>query len=542
MSQHFLLQHKSTIAQLNAGSISISCISACLRVFKLSSLGLLFLSLFLYGWSLPAFSEPAGSMDSTIDAGNMGVMPESSDEENAAEVKAKQDESPAGDGAASASTRAEDEAAANTSIANEPSAEVATESAVTEVEEAAVIAAPVAKEAEQLIPEPAASTSNVVEENAAAEIPPEVESAVTGEAVVPAAGSAVVIAAPVANEAEQLVPESAASTSNVIEENTGAAEVPADASTTGEAVSDELKTGGAAAAIVVDEKETLPAEDMRDKSSELELAEAEQAVENPYQVKRVEFLAGASLMNFGYIEYDINGAWLDEENGVLPGLLFGGTLYWTNWYASLMLNYHFGDVEYQGQTQSIDPDLSGLPINSRSDTDIFDTTAIAGYQFSALTAYGGLGYYYWRRNIRSTTTDNGLSVAGVLEFYSWTYAILGLNIPVVKNGDFHLNLDVRATRMLDANMEVDFQGFGGFDIAMLNLGEDWGVRLALPWTFRAFGDSSMLTVEPYYTTWNIGRSSVTELTINGEGTGSGVVEPRSETRNYGILMYIRFLM
>ncbi len=442
--------------------------------------------------------------------------------------------------AASSSSVVEENAAAETPVAADL-AETG-EAVVPAAGAAAVIAAPVVNEAEQAAPESAASSSSAVEENAAAETPAEVESAVTGELVVPVAGAAAVIAAPVVNEAEQAGPESAASAPTASEENTGSAEVPADASTTGKAVSDELKTGGAAAAIVVDEKEVLPAEDMRNKSAGLEPVESEQAVENSYQVKRVEFLAGISLMNFGYTEYDVDNAWLDEESGVLPGLLLGGTLYWTNWYASLMLNYHFGDVEYQGQTQSTDPDLSGLPINSRTGTDIFDTTAIAGYQFSALTAYGGLGYYYWRRNIRPTTTDNGLSVAGVLEFYSWTYAILGLNVPVVKNEDSHFNLDIRATRMLDANMEVDFQGFGGFDNAMLNLGEDWGVRLALPWTFSAFDENTMITVEPYYSTWNIKRSSVTELTINGQGTGSGVVEPRSETRNYGILMYIRFLM
>ena len=271
------------------------------------------------------------------------------------------------------------------------------------------------------------------------------------------------------------------------------------------------------------------------------VAETAPASGSLLKVTGVEFFAGGSLMNFDYTEFDTDNSWLDDEKGALPGVLLGSVLHWPNAYISLALNYHFGDVAYRGQTQSVNPDLSGLPINSRSDTDIFDTTVIAGYQFSTLTAYGGVGYYFWRRNIRPTTTDSGLSVAGILEFYSWTYALIGLNTPLVKNDEYQLDLDIRVTRMLRANMEADFQGFGGYDNAMLNLGEDWGLRLAFPWSFRSSGQST-ITVEPYYTTWNLKRSAVTELRRGGVGAGSGVVEPRSETRNFGILVYIRFLM
>ncbi len=256
---------------------------------------------------------------------------------------------------------------------------------------------------------------------------------------------------------------------------------------------------------------------------------------------KLELFAGASMMNFDYTEFDTNGAWLDDENGWLPGLLLGGTLYWPgNWYASLELNYYFGDVTYEGQTQSDDPALSGLYINSRSDADIFDTTAIVGYQFSVARVYAGLGYYFWRRNIRPTLTNGGLQVAGLLEFYSWSYALLGFNTPLFVKEDSRINLDIRVTRMLQAQMEVDFLGYGGYDNSNLNLGEDWGLRLALPWTFRLSAtNDATITIEPYYYRWDLNRSNVAELTVNGVGTGSGVVEPQSETRNLGISVYFR---
>ncbi len=266
--------------------------------------------------------------------------------------------------------------------------------------------------------------------------------------------------------------------------------------------------------------------------------------ENPLKASRLEFFGGTSLMSLGYTEFDSNGAWYDDERGLLPGFLLGGSLYWpNNWYASLQLDVYFGDVGYRGQTQSFEfPALSGLPINSRSDANIFDTTAIAGYRFSAVTLYGGLGYYFWRRNIRPTSLNNGLQVAGMLEFYSWSYALLGANVPMFRMMSSSVSLDLRTTYMLQADMEVNFLGYGGYDNASLNLGEDWGLRLALPWIFHSFGKGPSITIEPWYTRWNLNRSNAVELTVNGAYTGSQVHEPQSETRNFGISVYFRFLM
>lgn len=264
---------------------------------------------------------------------------------------------------------------------------------------------------------------------------------------------------------------------------------------------------------------------------------------NPLKASHLELFVGASLMNLGYTEFGSDGAWYDDEIGLLPGFLLGGTLYWSNWYASLELNAYFGDVGYRGQTQSFkSPSLSGLPINSRSDANIFDTTAIVGYRFSAVTLYAGVGYYFWRRNIRPTTINNGLQVAGMLEFYSWSYALLGIQVPMLSMGTSRISLDVRTTRMLQANMEVNFLGYGGYDNASLNLGEDWGLRLALPWTFHSSSNGSTITIEPWYTRWSLNRSNAVELMTKGAYTGSVVQEPQSETRNFGISVYFRFLI
>ncbi len=266
-------------------------------------------------------------------------------------------------------------------------------------------------------------------------------------------------------------------------------------------------------------------------------------VSSPLKASRFELFAGATLMRFDYAEFDSDGAWLDEETGWLPGMLLGATLSWPGqWYVSGRLDFFSGEVGYQGQTQSADPVLSGLPIVSQADTDIIDIVALLGHRFARADVYAGLGYYFWRRNIQPTTTNGGLPVAGVLEFYSWSYFLLGTKLPLLENEDNRFEFELRLTRMLQAQMEVDFLGYGGYDNVYLNLGREWGLRLALPWTLQRFRPGLQLVVEPYYVRWNLGRSAVSELTINGAGTGSGVAEPRSETANYGISVYLRFLM
>ncbi len=280
-----------------------------------------------------------------------------------------------------------------------------------------------------------------------------------------------------------------------------------------------------------------------DKNTKTKPVPSSSGSENPLKASKLELFAGISMMNLGYTEFGADGAWYDDEVGTLPGLLLGGTVYWPNWYASVELNAYSGDVRYRGLTQSFkSASLSGLPINSRSDANIFDTTAIAGHRFPAATLYGGIGYYFWRRNIRPTTINNGLTVSGLLEFYSWSYALLGVNIPIPGVESSHISLDVRAMRMLQANMEVNFLGYGRYDNANLNLGEGWGLRLALPWIVHSSSGGPTITIEPWYVRWNLNRSNAAGLTANGSSTGSAVVEPKSETRNFGISMYFKFLM
>ena len=91
--------------------------------------------------------------------------------------------------------------------------------------------------------------------------------------------------------------------------------------------------------------------------------------------------------------------------------------------------------------------------------------------------------------------------------------------------------------MLTANMDIDFLGYCNYDDATVDLGNEAGLRLAMPVQFK----KSSIIVSPYYEMIDIGKSNTVSLTRNGslvdchsDGYYDGAYEPRSETRNIGI--------
>ena len=258
----------------------------------------------------------------------------------------------------------------------------------------------------------------------------------------------------------------------------------------------------------------------------------------------IEFIGGGSLLRFDYSEFNTDNSLLDSETGIIPGFIIGATYHQPDWFAQTTFNYHSGDVDYSGHTQSIYIEYDGLPINSTTNTQIADTTFLLGKSFISPylyehTLFGGFGYYKWRRHIQPSNLANGTRVAGILEFYSWFYLVAGVSTPVYSDKQSSVELDFRFTHMLQATLDVDFLGYGGYDGTTLDLGETLGYQLRLPWKY-IFDQDKVITVEPYYIYWDIERSNVKTLTRNGVATNSTVVEPRSETRNLGVSIYLSF--
>ena len=120
----------------------------------------------------------------------------------------------------------------------------------------------------------------------------------------------------------------------------------------------------------------------------------------------------------------------------------------------------------------------------------------------------------------------------ILEEYSWYYALAGYAVHFNASNNVKVGLDFRLTKMLHAQIEVDFLGFGNLDNVVLDLGKKVGARFAIPIEIKSAHSS--IVVAPFYEIIDIGRSNDARVTIGGVATTTVVHEPRSETRNVGI--------
>jgi hypothetical protein len=256
------------------------------------------------------------------------------------------------------------------------------------------------------------------------------------------------------------------------------------------------------------------------------LANGTAAASAPVQL---EVQAGASFLDFGYQEFADNGALLDREDGRIPGFvarLAGSSRVWT---LAGELSHHAGDVDYRGKTNT------GGAVSTITDETITNLAVTLGRRFGRCAwrdsrIYVGIGYNDWHRDIRPTQTAAGQPVAGLVEDYVWWSGFAGAAFDFLASPGMRFGADARVIRIIDPQLEIDFGGL--FDDASLDLGEDWGMRIALPARFRIKA-ASWLVVEPWYERWEFGRSRDTSLTQNGSPAGT-VFEPASETENIGV--------
>jgi hypothetical protein len=229
-----------------------------------------------------------------------------------------------------------------------------------------------------------------------------------------------------------------------------------------------------------------------------------------------------SVTQFHY-EESVNGGVLDRENGLLPGLDAELGYARGAWFTRGALRYHDDAADYDGRTQD------GILVASRTDEGVLDVSLLGGYRWRCLgrwrvSAYGGLGYRRWQRDIRSTPI-----ASGVFETYRWGYGFLGATIGRRLAARVRWSLDGRVSRTMGARVAVDFRG--AFDPVSLGPADRFAGRLALRFAYRLARAWSVQAV-PYVEWWNLGQSPARPLTRGGASFGS-VFEPRSGTRVIG---------
>lgn len=242
------------------------------------------------------------------------------------------------------------------------------------------------------------------------------------------------------------------------------------------------------------------------------------------------------LRHFDYREYGDQGNLLDRESGFLPGLRLGIDHFHGAWQVTGQLSYHAGGIAYAGQTNG------GAPISTTTEQQLANVELTAGHRFQSAqqirpTLYLGAAAHSWRRDIKPTYTASGMPVRGLLETYRWWRAFLGVRISGYKAFSIDWELDARLARIIAPRIEVDYSGL--YDNSQLDLGERWGVRLALPMSY-SMRHSTALVIEPYLEKYKLGRSSFAQLSSQGIVKGT-VFEPGSSGDNYGVMFGIRQL-
>jgi len=96
---------------------------------------------------------------------------------------------------------------------------------------------------------------------------------------------------------------------------------------------------------------------------------------------------------------------------------------------NLMARVYSGDLNYDGQTQSLTPALDGIFVASRSRYDGLDAELQALHPLKKLDNTAlllSIGFDLWRRDIQDTTDAQGNPVSGAIEDYQLLYTRLGL--------------------------------------------------------------------------------------------------------------------
>ena len=210
------------------------------------------------------------------------------------------------------------------------------------------------------------------------------------------------------------------------------------------------------------------------------------------------------------------------ESGWLPGAYLGFSYNKKNdFYSKIFFEFSFGDVEFDGTTQS------GTPIRFSNDNrqSFFRGELNVGYNFDitrniSLKPYTGYGYRQWERGQASVTA----TYSSYREKYYWHY------IPVGVAAEF--NCGERVVIEPNAGLRIMFYGkmiayYSELDPTSndpeFKLGNKIGYYAEVPFRYK-FSQSWSVIIKPWYEYSEIGQSDTVDLTY----------EPSSRMHLYGV--------
>jgi len=170
-------------------------------------------------------------------------------------------------------------------------------------------------------------------------------------------------------------------------------------------------------------------------------------------------------------EFDSSGTRLLSETGnlyVTTAFLDDGDKYGLekSLHYHLEASVYWGQVDYDGISQSIDPSQSNLPLMSQTEYRGGRTEAMLGYRLKTLNSgltlelIGGLGWDGWNRRIYSAYSSNGTYVSGIEETYNTFYGRLALGLSNLFKSRWHDQLIIGIKAPFNITEDINLTAVG----------------------------------------------------------------------------------
>lgn len=239
---------------------------------------------------------------------------------------------------------------------------------------------------------------------------------------------------------------------------------------------------------------------------------------------------------FTWKEFDSTGSRLLKEDGPLFGAGVSADIDLHDRFLFLRGRGELfgGQVDYDGQTSSANPQFNGLPV--KTDVNYFGGKLESDFSWRLagpaghLEPFAGLGYRHWLRNIEASSTQTRdvppqtVQTGELTEEWLSLYTRLGMRGTCRVSDAISLSLEAGAKYPF---LNRNFAEVYGQDITLKPRG-DWSAFAELSARFGMFRPAV------YYEGMRFDRSSVVRVLNPSTGVLDGFVQPRSEADIFGI--------
>lgn len=206
---------------------------------------------------------------------------------------------------------------------------------------------------------------------------------------------------------------------------------------------------------------------------------------------------------------------------------------------------YLGQVNYDGQSQSLDPAQNNLPVNSETDYQGGRAEGLLGYRFKPsiirhdIELMGGLGVDGWSRRIQDGTASNGSLVSGIKETYRAYYGKVALGFTDLFSSTLHSNLLFGLKLPFSINEEINLRNLGYDNDISLSPGNTYSgfIKLVLePQPKKE--KSGNLIFSAYYDGFRFDPSKSKTVTRNGSPIQ--IWQPETHIDVFGVQIGYRF--